>query len=41
MDMKRYKIIYTEKLPYLQRSSQYLIQREIHGYPSYDTVYTV
>ena len=31
-------IIYTEKLPYLQSSSLYLIQREIQGYRSYGTV---
>ena len=29
-------IIYSEKIPYLQSSSQYLIQRENHGYFSYN-----
>ena len=31
-------IIYTEKLPYLQSRSLYLIQRENQGYRLYDTV---
>ena len=31
-------IICTEKLPYLQSSSLYLIQKESQGYRSYDTV---
>ena len=31
-------IIYTEKLPYLQTSSLYLIQSESQRYRSYDTI---